>query len=104
MKSITLENIEKHVNATAKKLGLCIKFNVTYDCGNAYINVNGSLNAITSVIFDEEGNLSSVYTMQYKEEILNDNEEPTGEFEDVENELYMGNSLTTALNKLRLTA
>lgn len=101
MATITLNNIEKEALKAFKKIGLIGSLAFSYDCGNAYINIEGSLNAITSVIFDENGNFSTVYTMQYKEEILDENEEPTGEFEDVENELYMGNSLTTAIRTLR---
>lgn len=101
---ITLNNIENEVLKATKKLGLCVKLDVTYDCGNAYVNVSGSLNAITSVIFDEDGEFSAIYTEQYKKEVLDENEEPTGEFEEVEIELYLGMSLTTALNKLRLAS
>lgn len=99
---LTLNNIEKEVAKATK--GACVTFDVTYDCGNAYVNVKGSLNAITCVIFDEDGKFSTVYTEQYKKEILDENEDPTGEFEEVENELYIGMSLTTALNKLRLAS
>jgi hypothetical protein len=99
---ITLENIEKEVIKATKNA--CVGFDVTYDCGNAYVNVKGSNNAITTVVFDESGNFSTIYTTQYKAEFTDDNGEPTGDFFDVDNTLYEGNSLTTALNKLRLAS
>lgn len=99
---LTINNIEKEVAKVANKLG--VKFVVCFDCGNAYVNVDGSLNAITTICFDEDNNLLDTYTTQYKEEILDDNDEPTGEFEDCDNVLYIGKGLTAALTKLKLAA
>lgn len=102
--TLTISNIEKEVLKATKKMGTSLTFDISYDCGNAYVNVIGSLNAITTVVFNDNGEFETAYTIQYKEEVLDENEDSTGEFEEVENELYMGNSLKTALNKLRLVA
>jgi hypothetical protein len=101
---LTLNNIEKAVASATKKLGLCVSLVVTFDCGNAYVNVKDNLNAITAVIFDDNGEFSGICTTQYKYEVMDDDGEPTGEFIDVDNEVYTGTSLTAAINKLRLVA
>jgi len=101
---LTLNNIEKQVQKTAVKLGLSVNLDVCFDCGNAYVNVKNSLNAITSIIFDDNGAFSTIITTQYKYEIYDDELEGTHEFIDCDNTVYEGNSLSSAINKLRLVA
>lgn len=97
--TLSLKNIEKEVAKAAKKIGSDLI--TTFDCGNAYITVKGSNHCITSVIFDDNGEFSIIYTTQYKQEILDDDYDYTGEFEDCEIEQYSGSVLLTALQKLR---
>jgi hypothetical protein len=103
MATLTLNNIEKEANKVAKKWGNGLNLNFDYGVkGQVIISIENDFTAVTTVLFDEQnGVFEGVYTTQLQKEKFDNNSED-GYIIDCNEELYMGESLTTAINKMRL--